>query len=68
MKNKKKKRKKAMKRKPKKPMYVLVNFKITESDRRAFMKSARRFTNGNLSAWLRYAASQFKPSRNQYGF
>lgn len=47
---------------------VLINFKATHDEREAFKRMAARSTNGNLSAWLRVAASRFKLPKNRYGF
>ena len=41
----------------------LKNFKCTQSDFDKILKKAYKHTEGNVSAWLRYAALNHKPPR-----
>lgn len=59
-------RKKKMKRaKSKKSIVSLLNLKVTDQDRRALNALAERYAKGNLSAWLRFAGEEFRPSKKQ---
>lgn len=39
----------------------LVNFKISRREMLIVEKQAKKYTEGNVSAWLRYSATRFKP-------
>lgn len=41
----------------------LINFKITGKDQALLTQRAKKFANGNLSAWLRYAGSHYVPPK-----
>lgn len=41
----------------------LLNLKVTDKDRRKLNAQAKKYTNGNISAWLRLAGSAFKPAK-----
>jgi hypothetical protein len=43
----------------------LMNLKVTRKDRALLTAMAKRYANGNLSAWLRLAGSEFRPSKAQ---
>lgn len=43
----------------------LINLKISENELQEIKKKADKYTNGNLSAWLRYAAIKFNPTQGQ---
>jgi hypothetical protein len=34
----------------------LFNFRLSPAERKAIGKKARKYTRGNLSAWIKYAA------------
>ncbi len=40
---------------------TLLNLKISEKDKRALQAQAKKYANGNVSAWLRFAGVRFKP-------
>lgn len=42
---------------------TLINLKVSDSDRRALNAAAKKYANGNLSAWLRYAGAAFRPGK-----
>ena len=47
-----------------KPAHRLVNFRITSrEERRMISRNARKFAKGNVSAWLRFAGSNFSPKK-----
>lgn len=48
------KRKKKITRKP--CDVTLVNFKVSLKDLRKIKRNAKKYTEGNMSAWIRYAA------------
>lgn len=53
---------------PKKALEVreklqLVNLKVKGKDRKMLVALAKKFANGNLSAWLRYAGLHYKPAK-----
>ncbi len=39
--------------------------KLTEFERSLIQKKAKRFAAGNVSAWIRFSAINFKPSRKK---
>jgi hypothetical protein len=41
------------------------NFKATDSQMKKIVRNAKKFANGNLSAWLRHAASNYKPKKSE---
>lgn len=43
----------------------IVNLKLGGKDRAALKAQAKKFTKGNLSAWLRYAGLQYVPKRGE---
>lgn len=53
-----------MKKKPKaeKESLVVVNLKMPASERRRMIQSAKKYTRGNLSAWLRAAGRAYRPT------
>lgn len=46
---------------PKKEKLTLINIKVSEEDRKLLMSQAKRYADGNLSAWLRYAGIHYVP-------
>lgn len=46
---------------PKKEKLTLINIKVSEKDRKRLMIQAKRYAEGNLSAWLRYAGINYVP-------
>lgn len=40
----------------------LLNIKVSKRDRAALVAAARKYADGNLSAWLRFAGTQLKRS------
>jgi hypothetical protein len=65
-----KKRARPMKRKtrkPRKPLggLTLMNLKVSGKDRRALLAQADKYAKGNLSAWLRFAGTHFRPAKAQ---
>lgn len=63
------KRKKKMKTKRAKRKVTelsLLNIKVSPADRRALDAAAKKYAKGNLSAWLRFAGTMFKPSKTQH--
>jgi hypothetical protein len=43
----------------------LLNLKVSKADRDALNAQAKKYAKGNLSAWLRFAGTQFKPKKSQ---
>lgn len=41
----------------------LLNFRAPEIERKAFKEKAKKFANGNMSAWLRFAGAHFNPKK-----
>lgn len=39
--------------------------KIGKEDRKIFQTMAKEFTKGNMSAWVRIAGRNFRPSKSQ---
>lgn len=39
----------------------LINFKVSEKDHQTIQAKANRFADGNVSLWLRAAATHFTP-------
>lgn len=59
-------KKKVVKKKPKvkaKTRLSLVNFKASGKDRRMLVQLAAKYAKGNLSAYLRHAALNHRPSK-----
>lgn len=42
-------------------LYSPVNFKVSLADKKRLHAQAEKYTNGNLSAWLRYAGVMYSP-------
>jgi hypothetical protein len=47
----------------KKPKKTLINLKVTDVELRLIKDKAKKYTNGNISAWMRYASSQLNPKK-----
>ncbi len=43
----------------------IMNFKIDSKDRKALSVLAKKFAQGNLSAWLRHAGLRYQPKRGE---
>jgi len=41
----------------------IINFRGSEEEKKAMQDKANLFTQGNLSAWLRYASTQLAPKQ-----
>ena len=46
-----------------KPKQILMNFKVTSEERARIIANAVKYTNGNITAWLRYAAIDTVPPK-----
>lgn len=61
------KKKKASKAKSRrsspKPKRSLVNTKVLKAERQSLIQLANRHAKGNLSAWLRHAALNYRPAK-----
>jgi len=42
----------------------LMNLKVSGKDRKVLNAKAKKHAGGNLSAWLRYAGSNYVPPKN----
>lgn len=51
--------------KKKKDDLELFNLKLTPEQKRALQAKADKYTNGNLSLWLRYAGAMYVPSKKE---
>ena len=60
------KKKSKSKKKPanKSKALPLLNLKVSGKDRKVLNAKAKKHAGGNLSAWLRYAGSNYVPPRN----
>lgn len=43
---------------------VPLNVKLSKKEKKAMEQNAKRFANGNLSLWLRYAGVNYVPRRS----
>lgn len=43
----------------------IQNFKASAEDMITFKKKADQYTNGNVSEWIRFAASNHRPRKSQ---
>lgn len=50
-------------KKSKKPEAKLINLKVSVVQEKILLAKAKKFANGNLSSWLRYAALNYNPAR-----
>lgn len=57
-------KKAAKKSKPAKKALPLLNMKCSSKDRKVLEAKAKKHAGGNLSAWLRYAGSNYVPPKN----
>lgn len=58
---------KAKKKKPAKAKakaLSLMNLKVSGKDHKLLVARAKKYAGGNLSAWLRYAGSNYVPPKN----
>lgn len=62
-----KKQKKAKAKKAKKTQEdrAIVAVRLDPAAKKACMRSAKRYAGGNLSQWVRFASTNFKPTRAQ---
>ena len=44
---------------------ILITAKVAAEDLALIQRKADRFTEGNLSAWLRYAGKQYSPKKGE---
>lgn len=61
----KKKKKTASKVKPKSTKPILVPIKIPPPQLKALKVQAKKYAEGNLSAWLRHAGLRYRPKRGE---
>ncbi len=54
-----------VKKKPKKEDVPLVMFKMCDWDRFVLQQRADKFTNGNISAWLRHVSIRYEPKSGE---
>lgn len=50
-------------KKPAKEKPKLINMKILEKDLKVLIARAKKYTDGNLSLWLRHAGLHYIPKR-----
>lgn len=43
----------------------VVNTKMSASDRKALQAKAKKFAQGNLSAWVRHAGKKYTPKKGE---
>jgi hypothetical protein len=43
----------------------LINFKITDHERLRIEAMAKSFSNGNISAWIRFASLNYIPKKGE---
>lgn len=43
----------------------VVNVKMSDGDRKRLQANAKRFAQGNLSAWLRHAGKVYTPKKGE---
>jgi len=41
----------------------IINLKVTEAEHTKAFAQAKKYTKGNLSAWIRFSATHFEPKR-----
>jgi len=41
----------------------VINFKASRGDMKQIKEKADKYTEGNVSAWIRYAATQLEPKK-----
>lgn len=56
---------KRVKAKKAKPYNPLLNIKADRKDRAELKAQAKKFMEGNLSGWLRFAGMRFRPTKSQ---
>lgn len=42
----------------------LITLKLTPKEKRELLAKAKKYADGNLSLWLRYAGSRHKPTKS----
>lgn len=55
----------AKKKRPSGSKLGVVNVKMSAADRKCLKAQAKRFAQGNLSAWLRHAGRKYTPKRGE---
>jgi hypothetical protein len=50
---------------PGQPKSVIFNIKVSPLERKRLIMQAKKYANGNLSAWLRYAGTYYRPSKTE---
>lgn len=48
-----------------KPKLIVVNVKMTRAERATLKAYAKRFADGNLSAWVRHAGHRYTPKKGE---
>lgn len=56
---------KLMSKKPKREHLQVINSKVSKVDRQKLTESAKKFTKGNISAWIRLASLRYVPSKSE---
>lgn len=64
MKKKAVKTQKAGKKAKRAPLQI-INVKMTEADHKRLIAKAKRFADGNLSAWVRYTGRVYTPKKGE---
>lgn len=44
---------------------TIINFRITKEEEQKLLKLAHKYTEGNLSAWIRYAGLHHVPKKKK---
>ena len=44
---------------------VLVNFRVTKGELEEIKALAKKYAGGNLTAWLKYTAINYKPKKSE---
>jgi len=45
---------------------IVVPFKVNADEMRELLKKAHQYTKGNISEWVRFAALNFKPKKEDF--
>lgn len=56
---------KPRKKAPKKKGLGVVNVKMSSADRKLLVANAKRWAEGNLSAWVRHAGREYTPRKGE---
>ena len=44
---------------------VLVNFRVTKDELEEIKSLAKKYAGGNMTAWLKYTAINYKPKKSE---